>query len=149
MIVATTVRRQPAPARTHPTVTRALAVGGAVVAALAVWAVSVPLLGVDLLIRFGSGPAQTVGVAYVIGASLLGSLAGWGLLALLERRSARPAQLWTRIAAIGTLISLSLPLIIATTAAARTSLALMHVAVGGVLILVLHRPVAGRAPADA
>ncbi|MGO8687181.1 MAG: DUF6069 family protein [Candidatus Dormibacteria bacterium] len=149
MSVATTVRRQPAPARTHPTMTRAIAVGGAVVAALAVWVVSVPLLGVQLLIRFGSGPAQTVGLAYVVGASLLGSLAGWGLLAVLERRSARPAQLWTRIAAIGTLISLGLPLGLATTAAARTSLALMHVAVGGVLILVLRRPVTGRAPADA
>ena len=63
--------------------TRALGVGGAIVAAVAVWVIAVPLLGVHLLIRFGSGAPQTIGIGYVVGATLIASLVGWGLLAIL------------------------------------------------------------------
>ena len=60
-----------------PCRTRALGVGGGVLAAVAVWVVAVPLLGVHVLVRFGSGASETVGVDYVIGATLIASLAGW------------------------------------------------------------------------
>src|SRR5580700_7901259 len=80
--------------------TRALGVGGAVLAAVAVWVVAVPLLGVNLLVRLGSGAAETVGVDYVIGATLIASLAGWALLALLERRTSRARSIWTVVAIV-------------------------------------------------
>jgi hypothetical protein len=119
--------------------TRALGVGGAVLAAVAVWVVAVPLLGVHLLVRFGSGAAETVGVDYVIGATLIASLAGWALLALLERRTSRARSIWTVVAIVVLLASVSLPLSIATTTGSKIVLALMHLAVAAVLIPVLRR----------
>lgn len=118
--------------------TRALGVGGAVLAAVAVWVVAVPLLGVHLLVRFGSGAAQTVGVDYVVGASLIASLAGWALLAMLERRTSSGRSIWTVVAIVVMLVSVSLPLSVATTTGSKTVLALMHVAVAAVLIPVLR-----------
>ena len=76
------------PATSRPIRTRALSVGGAIVAAVAVWVVAVPLLGLHLVVRFGSGAPQTIAVGFVVGATLIASLAAWGLLALLERRTA-------------------------------------------------------------
>ncbi len=124
--------------------TRALGVGGAVLAAVAVWVVAVPLLGVHLLVRFGSGAAETVGVDYVIGATLIASLAGWALLALLERRTSRARSIWTVVAIVVLLASVSLPLSIATTTGSKTVLALMHLAVAAVLIPVLRRGATSR-----
>jgi|HubBroStandDraft_1064217.scaffolds.fasta_scaffold08373_6 hypothetical protein len=118
--------------------TRALGVGGAVLAAVAVWVVAVPLLGVHLLVRFGSGAAETVGVDYVVGASVIASLAGWGLLAMLERRTSRARSIWTVVAIVVLLVSLSLPLSVAATTASKIVLALMHVAAAAVLIPVLR-----------
>jgi hypothetical protein len=119
--------------------TRALGVAGAVLAAVAVWAVAVPLSGTHLLIRFGSGAAQSIGIDYVIGASLAASLAGWGLLALLERRTARARRIWTGIACVVVVLSLSLPLTAGITMSSKVALALMHVAVAGVLIPAMRR----------
>jgi hypothetical protein len=124
--------------------TRALGVGGAVLAAVAVWVVAVPILGVHLLVRFGSGAAETVGVDYVVGASLIASLLGWGLLAVLEKHTSRPQAIWTFVAVVVLLVSLSLPLTVATTAASKTVLALMHVAAAAVLIPVMRRGAAAR-----
>jgi hypothetical protein len=124
--------------------TRALGVGGAVIAAVAVWVVAVPLLGVHLLIRFGSGAAETVGVDYVIGATLIASLAAWGLLAVLERRTSRARVIWTVVAAVVLLVSLSLPLTAGTTSASKTALALMHIAAAAVLIPTLRHGSATR-----
>ncbi len=118
--------------------TRALGVGGAVLAAVAVWVVAVPLFGVHLLVRFGSGAAETVGVDYVVGASVIASLAGWGLLAMLERRTSRARSIWTVVAIVVLLVSLSLPLSVAATTASKIVLALMHVAAAAVLIPVLR-----------
>lgn len=118
--------------------TRALGVGGGVLAAVAVWVVAVPLLGVHVLVRFGSGASETVGVDYVIGATLIASLAGWGLLAMLERRTSRARSIWTIVAIVVLLVSLSLPLTFATTTASKIVLALMHVAAAAVLIPVLR-----------
>jgi hypothetical protein len=127
--------------------TRALGVGGAVLAALAVWVVAVPLLSVHLLVRFGSGAAETVGVDYVVGASLIASLAGWALLVMLERRTSGARSIWTVVAIVVLLVSVSLPLSIATTTGSKTVLALMHVAVAVVLIPVLRRGATSRNPA--
>jgi hypothetical protein len=63
-------------------------------------------------------------------------LAGWGLLALLERFTARPRTSWTVIAVGVGLLSLAGPLstIAPTTVTNGLSLALMHLAVAAVLI---------------
>jgi hypothetical protein len=75
--------------------TRALSVAGATLATVGVWVVAVPLLGAHLIVRFGAGGPQTVGIDLVVGASLMASLCAWGLLALLERRTARARTIWT------------------------------------------------------
>ncbi len=136
-MAATTIRYAAPPNRVSRT--RAFSIAGAVLAAVAVWAVAVPLSGTHLLIRFGSGAAQGVGIDYVIGASLAASLAGWGLLALLERRTARARRIWTGIAFVVVVLSLSLPLIAGTTMSSKVALALMHVAVAAVLIPAMRR----------
>jgi predicted permease len=130
---------------TSRTWNRALGVGAAILASAAVWVIAVPLLGAHLLIRFGSSAPQTVGVGYVVGATLLASLAGWGLLALLEHRTARARSIWTVAAVVVLLISLTLPLTAGTTTASKVVLALMHIAVAAVLIPVLR---GGSAPHD-
>jgi hypothetical protein len=99
----------------------------------------VPLLGTQLLIRFGIGPAQGVGIESVVGASLAASLLGWGLLTLLERRTRRARTIWSRIAIVVLLVSLSLPLSAGATISSTAALALMHLAVAAVLITGLRR----------
>ncbi len=119
--------------------TRMLGVAGACAAALAVWTIAVPALGVQLLVRFGDGVPETVGLGLVVGASLMASLLGWGVLALLERRTPRARGIWTVIAIVVLVVSLSLPLSAGTTMSARITLVLMHLAAGAVLIPTLRR----------
>ena len=120
--------------------TRVLGVGGAVLAAVAVWVLAVPLLGLHLVVRFGNASPQSVGIGFVVAASLIASLAGWGLLVMLERRTTRARAIWTGVAIAVLLVSLSLPLVAGTTASTRVALAAMHVAVAAVLIPALrHR----------
>jgi len=128
-----------APATATVVRTRALGVVGATLAAVVVWTLAVPILGVHLITRFGNGDAQDVGIGLVITGSLIGSLAGLGLLVVLERISSRAMAIWT-VVAIGVLVvSLSLPLVAGTTTPTKATLALMHVAVAIVLIATLRR----------
>jgi Family of unknown function (DUF6069) len=82
-----------------------------VLAALAVWLVADPLLGVELAAptRPGSEELQSITPALVAGTSLVVALAAWGLLALLERFTARPRAIWTAIAVLVGLLSLAGP----------------------------------------
>ncbi len=118
----------------RPARTRAMAVLGAAIAAVAIWAIAVPLLGVHLLVRFGASAPQSVGIDYVIGASVIGSLVGWGLLALLERSTARARSIWTSGAIVAVLVSVALPLSFGVSTSTKITLALMHVAVAAVVI---------------
>jgi predicted permease len=128
---------QPGPAR-------ALGVAGAAAAAMAVWAIAVPGLGIHLIIRFGSGSPQTVHAGLVVGAALAASLCGWALLAVLERRTRHARAIWTTAAVAVTAASLSLPLVAGITTATVSALALMHLAVAAVLIPALSRSAAGQ-----
>jgi hypothetical protein len=134
---------------TRPRRARALAVIAAALAALAVWLVTDPLLGIDLTgtTRPGSQELMSITPALVAGTSLVVALAGWALLALLERFTARARAIWTAIAVLFALLSLAGPLsILASTSAANAlALALMHLAVAAVLIPML----AGTSPAPA
>jgi hypothetical protein len=70
-------------------------------AALVAWAI-VRLIGVDLAVSSGDG---TVGAGDVFVAALLGALAGWLVVGLLERRSSRPRLWWARIGSTALAVS--------------------------------------------
>jgi hypothetical protein len=128
-----------APATGHLRWYRAVSLAGATLAAVAVWALAVPILGTSLVVRFGDGAPQTIGIELVVMGSLTGSLLGLGALVVLEKFTARARSIWTT-AAIGVLlVSLSLPLVAGTTGSTKAALALLHVAVAGVLIPTLRR----------
>ena len=118
---------------------RVLGVAGATIAAVAVWSVEVPLLGIRLQTQYGNAAPQGVGIASVVLSSLTASLAGWGLLVLLERRFAPARTIWTGIAIVALLASLSVPLSAGTTTTTKVALAMMHLAVAAVLIPTLRR----------
>jgi len=128
------------PARTGtPHLARALPVAGGAAAALAAWAVEVPLLGIRLSIRFGAMHPQVVGAGQIAGAALAAGLLGWLLLAVLDRRTPRARAAWTATALVVLALSLALPLAAATTVAATAGLAAVHLAVGAVAIPGLAR----------
>jgi hypothetical protein len=119
---------------------RGLTVAAAVVAAVLAWLVAVPIVGIDLLVRPGGGAVQQVGLGSVVTVSLLASLLGWGLLALLERLVPRRAlTAWTVVAVVVLMLSLTGPLTAAANAAVAIALVLMHLVVGAVLIMGLRR----------
>ena len=115
------------------------AVLGATAAAVAIWVVAT-LAGADLTVSFGSGqPIQKVTVVNVVVAALVGSLAGWGLLALLRRFTTNARAIWTVIAIIFALLSLGGPLSTISSAGTKGSLVAMHLAVATVTIVGLRR----------
>jgi hypothetical protein len=118
---------------------RILGVAGAVAAAVTVWAVAVPVLGIDLSFRFGNTAPQTVVFGVVAGFTLGASLAGWGILAALERRMSNGRDIWTAVALVVLFASLGLPLAGGTTFSSQIALAMMHLAAAGVLIPTLRR----------
>ena len=113
---------------------RALCIAGGALAAALAWIVEVPLLGIHLNVRFGTGHIQTIAVGQVIGVTVVASLLGWLLLALLERRTPRSRLLWTTIALAALAASLALPLAVATTTSAAVGLVVMHLTVGAAVI---------------
>jgi hypothetical protein len=117
---------------------RALAVLGATAAALAVWAVAVPLAGCKLTVRL-NGVTQLVGPGTVVAASLLAGLAGWALLAALERFAGQPRRTWTVTVVVIMGASLSGPLALGIHPAEIAALVAMHLAVAAVLIPALQR----------
>lgn len=116
---------------------RALAVIAATAAALIVWVIAHPLLGIDLRIPMAGGTqTMQIGWGSVLVISLIASLVGWGLLAVLERFMLRARAAWMVIAPSMLLLSFAGPLFAAHGASTgtKTVLALMHVAVAAVLI---------------
>jgi hypothetical protein len=118
--------------------TRALCVAAGALAAALVWTVEVPLLGVHLNYRFGTGSVQTIGVGQIIGVTLAAALIGWLTLAMLERRTSHARRTWTIIALAVLVASFGLPLA-ATTTAAVVALIVLHLTVGAVVIPALAR----------
>lgn len=116
---------------------RLVTAAAAVVTGLAVWVVSVPLLDVTLAIT-RAGEGDEVGVAPVLLTSLFAALAAWGLLALLEKFTARARTIWTIIAGVVLLLSLAAPIGSGTSVGAKLALLAMHLTVGAVIILGLR-----------
>ncbi|MET8337159.1 DUF6069 family protein [Streptosporangium canum] len=115
-----------------------LTVVGAPAAALAVWALAVPVAGTTLTVRMGAG-TQPVEPGLVLVVSLLVGLTGWALLAVLERFASRPGRIWTIVALAVLVLSLFGPLGSAVGIATMLVLVLMHLVVGTVLVLGLAR----------
>jgi hypothetical protein len=116
-----------------------VAVVGATVAAVAIWAVAT-MAGAELTVSFGPGQAiQKITLVNVVVAALVGSLAGWGLLALLRRFTSKARAIWTVTAIIAALLSLGGPLSAIASLGTKVSLVAMHLAVAAVLIVGLRR----------
>jgi len=97
---------------------------------------------VDLVVRTGSA-TQHVNVVSVVVTAVVVTIAGGGLLRVLERRAKAAVGLWTTIAAAVLLVSLAGPLG-AENVAAGLVLAGLHLVVGGVVIVGLRRSARGR-----
>ncbi|HEY8789588.1 MAG TPA: DUF6069 family protein [Actinopolymorphaceae bacterium] len=110
------------------------------VAAVIVWAVAVPIAGIDLVARAGSR-VQHVGIGSVIAVSLVVALVATVVrIALARATRARPGQgarAWVVLASVVLLVSLAGPAG-AVTASAGWSLAGMHVVVGALPIVGLR-----------
>ncbi|MEU5783465.1 DUF6069 family protein [Micromonospora lupini] len=116
---------------------RSIALVVAVLAAVVVWLIAT-LADASLTVDQGTGP-QDVTVLAVIVTSALAALLGWGLLAVLERLSARAMTIWTAIAVAVLLLSLVPASLVDASAGTRVALVLMHLAVGAVVILGFRR----------
>jgi ABC-type uncharacterized transport system permease subunit len=129
---------------------RPLAVLAAVLAVVAVWVVATRLFGVELRAPSENGsPGPSIGVGTAALEAAVAALAGWGLLALLERLTARARPIWVVVAIVALLLSLTGPLGgSGVSAANRAVLVLMHFTVAAVLIPGLLRRRGGPAPRD-
>jgi predicted permease len=78
----------------------------------------------------------------VIVTSLAASLAGWILLAVLERWTRRARTIWTILAAVVLVASFGGPLTAVAATTTKLALSLMHLAVGAALIPTLARTAA-------
>ena len=115
------------------------AVLGATAAAVAIWIVAT-MAGAELTVSFGAGqPIQKVTVINVVVAALVGSLAGWGLLALLRRFTTNARAIWTVIAIVFLMLSLGGPLSATASTGTKAALVAMHLAVATVTIVGLRR----------
>lgn len=134
---------RPAPSRSAPGSAsagrRALAIAGATAAALLVWVVGGPLLGInlDVLKTPGSTSAVPVSAPDVLVSGVVAGLLGWASLAVLERVSARGRIMWRWVAAGVALLSLAGPLTLAQTTGGAVVLSMLHLTVAGVLVTAL------------
>ncbi|MDG4807588.1 DUF6069 family protein [Micromonospora sp. WMMD1120] len=118
---------------------------GAVGVATALWTVAVPLLGHRLTVTGGPPGRERpeIGLAPVVVVALAAALAGWVLLALLERVLPRSARLvWTITALVVLLVSFAPLAASGMDVATRVILGALHVAVATVLIAVMTRTAA-------
>lgn len=121
---------------TNTTRNRALAVLAAVLATIAVWVVSDPILGTDLTVAQPDREPMEVGFGPLAFVSLAAALLGWGTVTLLERLTARGTLIWTVLAVLVLALSF-LPLTgVTATGGAKVTLALTHFTVALPLIAV-------------
>ena len=118
---------------------RIIPVVGAVLAAVIVWAASVPILGHTPVAQPNADTVMEITLPAVVVAALVGSLAGWVALAVVERFARRARAVWIVGAAVVLVASLAMPISAGDTTGDVVALALMHVAVAAVLIPGLSR----------
>lgn len=105
-------------------------------AAAAVW-VAATAAGVDLVVGSGAGTRE-VGLVSVVVTAVVVAVAGAGLLRVLERRTPAARRVWTGIALAVWLVSFAGPAG-ARSLSAGLVLVVLHVVVGGVVIVGLRR----------
>jgi Family of unknown function (DUF6069) len=115
-------------------------VGAAVAAAVIIWSIA-ELAGMHLRQpTTGSGAATALNVGFVIAVSGFAALAGWALLATLEHFTARARVIWTTVAVVFLLLSLSGPFTgNGVSTGNRLLLGLIHVVVASIVITGLPR----------
>ncbi|GIH06088.1 hypothetical protein Rhe02_41550 [Rhizocola hellebori] len=118
--------------------TRLAAVAGAMLVAAAGFAVLHSMAGIDLAATTGT-TVQHVTLTATMAAAAIAAVAGWLSLALLERLTSRGRAIWTAIAVTVLLLSLLAGPAAGTTGGAKAGLALLHLAVGAVVIGTLRR----------
>jgi len=121
---------------------RLVAVVGGVAAAEAVWLVAELVFGIHVQAPAGSGYPQPVdiGPGMVALAAAVLALCGWGVLAVLERLTARARGMWLVLALLALVASLGLPLSgSGVPTAGRVVLVLMHLAVAVIVVPALYR----------
>jgi hypothetical protein len=126
---------------------RLLTIVGGTLGAFAVWAVAERVVGLDLRTPAFSSEQQPqeLTAALVAVASAVGGLAGWGVLAVLERFTTNPRRAWVAVASIALLASLSAPLSgTGVSAGDRIAMIGMHLAVAAVVIPLFYRSSASR-----
>ncbi|GAB4106311.1 DUF6069 family protein [Micromonospora taraxaci] len=145
--MATDLAPTPSASRTRLWPIRLAGVAGAVLAALLTWVLIEPVAGHDLYApALGSDAPQDIGAVETIAVALLPSLAGWGLLAVLERLVPRRATLiWTAAALVLLLVTMPWGGTFRTEGD-HPSLVLLHLAVAAVLVPVLAWSSARRRP---
>jgi hypothetical protein len=118
---------------------RALAVCGALVATWTLWLVS-QALGVTLLVDVHNGnPPQLFGPIFLLSFTLLLSLLGWGMLAVLEHFTRKAVSVWTALAGIAIVLSF-VPIAAAdASVSAKIVLATIHISVAVVMITAMRR----------
>ena len=126
---------------------RAASVVAAPCAALTVWAIASTVLGADVAVSGPDDTVTTIGAGAVSMAAALAALAGWGVLAVLERRVARAREVWTVFAFLALALSLLGPVQQGATTSASIVLVTMHLAVAAVLIPLFRRTIASGPPA--
>lgn len=109
----------------------------AVAASVAMWVIAVPVGGVQLAVRTGTGVLEINPIMVAV-ASAVASAVAVGLLAFLRRRTARARTIWTALVVGGTLVSLVGPLG-AVSLPAMNVLMTMHVAVGAIVLVTGRR----------
>ena len=118
---------------------RACTLIAATIFALAVWTISSPILGIDVLV--GTGPtAQNIGPVPVAIVSIIAGGAAWTLLALLEKAGTTGRRVWQIIGWLVLAVSLAGPLTMAASADVLITLLAMHLVVGVTLLLGLVSP---------
>jgi len=118
---------------------RVVAVGAAVLAALAVWVIADPVLGADLTV-IREGVVTEIGGITVLVMATAAALLGWAFLAVLERFTAKARRIWLVTALVVLVLSFVMPFNSGEIdASAQVALLAMHVALGAVLIPLLVR----------
>jgi hypothetical protein len=118
---------------------RAIAVGGAVLAASLLW-LAARALGVTFRVDPHHGhPPQVLSLPLIIGFTLFFCLLGWASLALLERLTRSATTIWTALAVLVLLLSFVPIISVSASVGTKTALSLIHCSIAAVLIPAMRR----------
>ncbi|MDM4763686.1 DUF6069 family protein [Galbitalea sp. SE-J8] len=115
---------------------RPLVIAVLLVAMTCLWSIAVPLLDIRLRVT-GLPTGSLVTLPMVLGATLAGAAASWGLLVLFERNAARGRTVWRVLGTALLLASLLGPISLGATPATTVALLAMHVLAGVALLVFL------------